>query len=172
MARFFCVLSLCAIVACMIPAKALAPDPLKGIIRLQVVARSDAPKDQAKKLQVRDRVRALAVKIVRNATSSDEAFRRLRASRSALARVSGGRVEIREVDCPLRVYGRMVVPAGRYRTVRIILGGGEGRNWWCVLYPDLCGTNPLEVKALEGDEPVTFYSDVMRWAQAMRGNGS
>jgi hypothetical protein len=41
-----------------------------------------------------------------------------------------------------------------------------------VLYPDLCGTNPMEVKALEGDEPITFYSDVMRWAQALRGNGS
>jgi hypothetical protein len=41
-----------------------------------------------------------------------------------------------------------------------------------VLYPDLCGTNPLEVKALEADAPVAFYSDVMRWVEAMRGNGS
>ena len=119
-----------------------------------------------------DRVRALAVKIVHSASSPDEAFRRLLKSRAAFARVSGGRVEIREVHCPLRVYGRLVVPAGRYRTVRIVLGGGEGRNWWCVLYPDLCGTNPLEVKAIETDEPVVFYSDVMRWVEAMRGNGS
>lgn len=172
MARFFCVLALCAVFACMVPARAQAPDPFREMIRLQVVARSDAPEDQAKKLQVRDRVRALAVKIVRNASSPDEAFRRLLKNRAAFARVSGGRVEIREVDCPLRVYGRLVVPAGRYRTVRIVLGGGEGRNWWCVLYPDLCGTNPLEVKALEADEPVVFYSDVMRWVEAMRGNGS
>ena len=172
MARFFVVLSLCAMLACMVPARAQTPDPLKGMIRLQVIARSDAPEDQAVKLQVRDRVRALAVKIVRDAKTPDEAFRRLRASRAAFARVSGGRVEIREVQCPLRLYGRLVVPAGRYRTVRIVLGGGAGRNWGCVLYPDLCGTNPLEVKALEGDEPVAFYSDVMQWVEAMRGNGS
>lgn len=172
MARFFCVLTLCAIFACMVPARADVPDPLKGMIRLQVVARSDAPEDQAKKLEVRDRVRALAVKIVRDAAGPDEAFRRLRANRSLLSRASGARVEIREAYCPLRVYGRLAVPAGRYRTVRVILGGGAGRNWWCVLYPDLCGTNPLEVEALAGDEPVTFYSDVMRWAQAMRGNES
>ena len=172
MARFFVVLSLCAMIACMVPARAQTPDPLKGMIRLQVIARSDAPEDQAVKLQVRDRVRALAVKIVRDVKSPDEAFRRLRACRTALARVSGGRVEIREVQSPLRLYGRLVVPAGRYRTVRIVLGGGAGRNWWCVLYPDLCGTNPLEVKALEGDEPVAFYSDVMQWVEAMRGNGS
>lgn len=172
MTRFFAVLSLCALVSCMASARALAPDPLKGMIRLQVVARSDAPADQAKKLQVRDRVRALAARIVRNAESSDEAFRRLRAGRGALVRVSGARVEIREMNCPIRVYGRMVVPAGRYRAVRVILGEGAGRNWWCVLYPDLCGTNPLEAEALAGNEPVVFYSDVMRWLEAMRGNGS
>lgn len=172
MARFFCVLTLCALFACMVPARAQVPDPLGGMVRLQVVARSDSPMDQAKKLQVRDKVRALAAKVVRNAQSPDDAFRRLRASQSALARASGGRVEIREVDCPLRVYGRLVVPAGRYRSVRITLGGGAGRNWWCVIYPDLCGTNPLEVKALAADEPVAFYSDVMRWIDAMRGNGS
>lgn len=172
MARFFCVLTLCAMIACTVPARAAAPDPLKGMIRLQVIARSDGPADQAAKLRVRDRVRALAAEIVRNAAGPDEAFRRLRASRGALARASKGRVEIREADCPLRAYGRLVVPAGRYRTVRVVLGGGAGRNWWCVLYPDLCGTNPLESEALAGDEPVAFYSDVMRWVQTMRGSGS
>jgi stage II sporulation protein R len=154
-----------------VPAKA-APDPLKGLIRLQVVASSDSMADQRYKLTVRDRVRAAAVKIVSDARNSDEAFARLRKYRLSLERAAGARVEIREVDCPLRVYGRLVVPAGRYRVVRVILGAGSGRNWWCVLYPDLCATNPLEVKALEGDEPVVFYSEVMRWVEAMRGNGS
>ena len=23
-------------------------------------------------------------------------------------------------------------------SLRIIIGNGEGRNWWCVLYPPLC----------------------------------
>jgi len=171
MARFFAVLMACALLLSAAPAKA-APDPLKGLIRLQVVARSDSLADQRYKLQVRDRVRAAAVKFVRGAGSPDEAFARLRKHRASLERVAGARVEIREVDCPLRVYGRLVVPAGRYRAVRVILGAGAGRNWWCVLYPDLCATNPLEAKALEGGEPVAFYSEVMRWVEAVRGNGS
>jgi stage II sporulation protein R len=169
MARFFVALALCA--AILLPAaRAEAPDPLKGLIRLQVVARSDSREDQLEKLMVRDRVRALAVEIVRGAKDSDEAYNRLRAQRQALAAASGARVEIREVDCPLRVYGNLIVPAGRYRAVRVILGGGEGRNWWCVLYPDLCGVDPLEVDALKGDAPVTFYSEIMRWVEAMRGD--
>jgi stage II sporulation protein R len=137
-----------------------------------VVARSDAPDDQRQKLVVRDRVRALAAEIVRGAKNADEAFARLRARRGALARASGGRVEIREVNCPLRVYGDLVVPAGRYRAVRVVLGGGAGRNWWCVLYPDLCGADPISAEALETDRPVAFYSEIMQWVAAMRGNDS
>ncbi len=169
MARFLVAIAMLMAVISM-PVRAEAPDPLEGLIRLQVIARSDSRQDQIQKLMVRDRVRALAVNLVRCAKSADEAYRKLRANRQALQAVSGARVEIREVDCPLRVYGDLVVPAGRYRTVRVILGGGAGRNWWCVLYPDLCSVDPLETEALKGDAPVTFYSEIMRWAQAMRGN--
>ncbi len=172
MARFFVLLAMCAALLSPLPARAETPDPLKGLIRLQVVARSNALKDQREKLFIRDRVRALAVEIVRSAKDADEAYARLKAQRRALARISGARVEIREMDCPLRVYGDLVVPAGRYRAVRIVLGGGAGRNWWCVLYPDLCGVDPLSVDALKSDEPVAFYSEIMRWAAAMRGNDS
>jgi stage II sporulation protein R len=172
MARFCVALAMCAALFIPLPARAKAPDPLGGLIRLQVVARSDAPDDQRQKLVVRDRVRALAAEIVRGAKNADEAFARLRARRGALARASGGRVEIREVNCPLRVYGDLVVPAGRYRAVRVVLGGGAGRNWWCVLYPDLCGADPISAEALETDRPVAFYSEIMQWVAAMRGNDS
>jgi stage II sporulation protein R len=172
MARFFVALALCACVAFapLEGANARAPEALEGLIRLQVVARSDCPTDQLEKLRVRDRVRAAAVEIVRGAADSDEAYRRLRSSRKALSRAALAPVELREVAAPVRAYGRVVVPAGRYRTVRVVLGGGAGRNWWCVLYPDLCGTDAMETDALQGDRPVVFYSDIMRWIEAMKGD--
>ena len=168
MARFIVPIILCAMLLVAPPARAGAPDPLKGMIRLQVIARSDASSDQLEKLKVRDRVRRLAADIVRGAKTPDEAFLRLQASRRALAQMAGGRVEIREIDSPLRVYGRLVVPAGRYRTVRVILGPGAGRNWWCVLYPDLCGVDDVSVEALKGDEPVAFYSEIMQWVNSLK----
>lgn len=168
MARFFVLFILCTMILTALPARAGAPDPLEGMIRLQVIARSDDKADQLEKLKVRDRVRALAADIVRGAKTPDEAFGRLRSKRRALAQTAGARVEIREVDSPLRVYGRLVVPAGRYRTVRVILGPGAGRNWWCVLYPDLCGVDDVSVDALKSDAPVAFYSEIMQWVNSFK----
>ena len=39
---------------------------------------------------------------------------------------------------PARRYPTGQLPAGRYAAVRIDIGSGGGRNWWCVLYPGLC----------------------------------
>ena len=39
---------------------------------------------------------------------------------------------------PTREYGTVTFPAGHYEAVRIVLGDGAGRNWWCVVFPPLC----------------------------------
>ena len=39
---------------------------------------------------------------------------------------------------PIRVYGDEVYPEGEYEAYRMIIGRGEGKNWWCVLFPSLC----------------------------------
>ena len=62
-----------------------------------------------------------------------------------------------EFEFPDRVYAGELVPAGTYRAVRVVLGEGEGHNWWCVLYPSLC---------VDTEMPPVFYSAIGRW---MRG---
>ena len=47
-------------------------------------------------------------------------------------------MEVGRFAFPLRQYGDLVVPAGEYEAVRIIIGNGEGQNWWCDLFPPLC----------------------------------
>ena len=39
---------------------------------------------------------------------------------------------------PEKRYGKVTLPAGPYRALRVVLGNGEGQNWWCVLFPQLC----------------------------------
>ena len=39
---------------------------------------------------------------------------------------------------PTKSYGDLTFPQGMYDAVEIRLGAGRGRNWWCVLYPELC----------------------------------
>ena len=29
-------------------------------------------------------------------------------------------------------------PKGDYEALQIVIGEGEGQNWWCVLYPNMC----------------------------------
>lgn len=42
---------------------------------------------------------------------------------------------------PTKIYGDVVFPCGTYDAVRVLLGEGNGKNWWCVLYPPLCFTD-------------------------------
>ena len=43
-------------------------------------------------------------------------------------------------EFPRKEYDGFALPAGEYMALRIIIGEGAGRNWWCVLYPGLCRT--------------------------------
>lgn len=47
-------------------------------------------------------------------------------------------VTVGKADFPTRVYADYTLPSGSYDALRIVLGEGRGRNWWCVLYPDVC----------------------------------
>ena len=49
-------------------------------------------------------------------------------------------VEIRlgKHDFPEKTYGQLLVPAGEYQAMQVVIGEGRGKNWWCVLFPPLC----------------------------------
>lgn len=53
---------------------------------------------------------------------------------------------------PTKMYGDITLPAGTYEALRVVVGEGEGQNWWCVMFPPLCfvdathGTIPDSVK--------------------------
>ncbi|MBQ9117414.1 MAG: stage II sporulation protein R, partial [Clostridia bacterium] len=32
----------------------------------------------------------------------------------------------------------ITLPAGQYASLKIELGKAEGKNWWCVLFPQVC----------------------------------
>ena len=47
-------------------------------------------------------------------------------------------VTLSEEFYPTREYDGFSLPAGNYTSLRVVLGEGEGHNWWCVVYPPLC----------------------------------
>lgn len=50
-------------------------------------------------------------------------------------------IRIEQCYFPTRLYGDVAFPCGTYDAVRVLLGNGSGKNWWCVLYPPLCFTD-------------------------------
>ena len=112
------------------------------LVRLHVLAASDAPEEQAVKLRVRDAVLETLSPMLAGVGSADEADAVLREAlptiREAAERAAGGRpvaVSLGEERYPTRDYGGFRLPAGRYRSLRVVLGEGRGRNWWCVVFP-------------------------------------
>lgn len=119
------------------------------VLRLHVIAHSDDPADQALKLRVRDAILPLVAEAVAGAGGPDEAMRRVEERKAAIeARArevirAGGypygvRVETGRFSFPARRAGDTVYPAGTYDAVRVVIGDGRGRNFWCVLFPGLC----------------------------------
>lgn len=126
--------------------QAYTPD---NLIRLHIIANSDDPADQAVKREVRDRLLADLTPRLAGVEDLEEAREMVRASLKELAGTAGqvlakagfpygARAELGYFTFPTRAYGDLVLPAGRYEAVRVVLGQGAGENWWCVLFPPLC----------------------------------
>lgn len=147
--RLFCVL-----LALMLTIPALAeeaqPDGAYAeLIRLHVLAEDDSEQAQSLKLKVRDAILATTQTLLADCESADEAYEiinealpELEAAAAECLRANGSEISVRAETgvfaFPDREYDGVTVPAGDYRALRIVLGEGEGQNWWCVLYPSLC----------------------------------
>lgn len=155
----------------------------KDLVRLHVLADSDRDRAQRVKMGVVGDVRRTAASLCQGAQDADEAFLRLvsgasairkSARRAAWRRLYFGRVRVETgyFSFPDRIYGKKYAPAGEYRAVRVLLGRGAGRNWWCVLYPELCVLDAVCQKAVESGLPIRFYASVARAVAQFFGGGA
>lgn len=119
------------------------------VVRLHVIANSDSDADQALKLQVRDAVLSAAAPLLEGVSDQSQAEQVLSAHLQELADAGAAvvayegysyPVAVSLEDCwfPTREYEDFALPAGTYRALRVVIGAGEGRNWWCVVFPPLC----------------------------------
>ena len=117
-------------------------------LRLHIIANSDDSYDQEVKLLLRNEVLDYLTDKFAEVDNKYEAMAVLKESLPELETVCNDflsgfddykvDLELGKSDFPTRSYGEMVLPAGEYDALRIIIGNGEGKNWWCVLFPPLC----------------------------------
>lgn len=126
------------------------------VVRLHVIANSDSDADQALKLQVRDRVLERAEALLRQCESRQDAEKLLESRLFELRRIAleeirdngfdyDAVVRLTEMDFPTREYDSFTLPAGKYLALRVVIGEGAGRNWWCVVFPPLCAAASADV---------------------------
>ncbi len=118
-------------------------------VRLHILANSDSIKDQQLKLKVRDAVIAYLTPFVKDVSDAGEANTIIANHQANIIMVANAvvsenganypvAVQMGTFEFPVRSYGSLVLPAGEYQAVRILLGQAAGQNWWCVLFPPLC----------------------------------
>lgn len=115
------------------------------LVRLHVLAHSDDAAEQQIKLKVRDAVLGYLEPILEDTSDSAEAERLIMENMDGIARAARRASQGRAVSVslsmeryPTRRYENLALPAGKYRSLRVTLGAGEGQNWWCVVFPPLC----------------------------------
>lgn len=154
------------------------PETEGEVLRLHIIANSDGAEDQRVKLAVRDAV--LGYEREKEALLGTDDARRAESEllsdgaglldtvRSVL-RAEGcdydAQLVLGDFDFPDREYDGELYPAGNYRALRIILGKGEGRNWWCILFPPLCiirTETPAKTAEPEPAYPIRFESLFVR----------
>ncbi len=120
----------------------------EGIFRLHVIANSDGAADQAAKLAVRDAILSYEADMAACADNETAKAMLMEDGEALLSIIEatlqdagmdyGAQLMIGVYDFPDREYGDTLYPAGRYEALRVVLGEGQGRNWWCVMFPPLC----------------------------------
>ena len=142
-----------------------------GLIRFHVVANSDSFEDQEIKLKIRDAVLASMEADLRSISDVEAARKYLQdnlpkiqslvdQTLTDLGCYADSTVSLCREAFDIRCYDTFTMPAGVYDSLRIVIGDGLGKNWWCVSFPDLClpaTTSGFAEKAVSAgfSEPLT-----------------
>ena len=121
----------------------------RNLIRFHVVANSDSEWDQSVKLQVRDAVIGSLQKELNALGDMEAAKVYLTENLPKIQKIANETLEALGVEQEAvvslcreafqkREYETFSLPAGVYESLRIVIGEGQGHNWWCVVFPSLC----------------------------------
>ncbi len=119
------------------------------VLRLHVVANSDSFSDQSLKYAVRDELLKDGESIFSGSETVFQAQEKISDSLGFLKQTAENTVKdygynypvsitLSRTYFPTRQYENVTLPAGYYNAVKVIIGEGKGKNWWCVMFPPLC----------------------------------
>lgn len=120
-----------------------------NIIRFHVIANSDSKPDQELKLEVRDRILEEVGEEFDSSKNIDESRKIIEKNLNKIKNIAEDQIKKEGKDYkvevslgndnfPTKTYGDLTLPAGEYEALKVVIGEGKGKNWWCVMFPPLC----------------------------------
>lgn len=172
---FFCFVFLVCVVGAETETQNSSASFYSRVLRCHIVANSDSHYDQNIKHKVRDGLEPLMRELFCDCNTVDEALSVANESKELFE--STAKNVLCENNCNQQVkvivgrenytektYGGIVFPEGEYLSVRVVLGDGRGKNWWCVLFPML---NEIGVE----EEGILFSSNGQGSTESKKENG-
>ena len=140
------------------------------VLRLHVIANSDKENDQALKLKVRDEVLRMEAKLWKTAENKPQAMDivkehidEIEDAAQEIVRENGYNYPVNATltNCyfPTREYENFTLPAGNYDALRITIGEAKGKNWWCVLFPEICLGAAADFSSVLSEESENIVSN-------------
>jgi len=119
------------------------------VLRLHVIANSDTSVEQNLKLRLRDYILQEGKDIFNGSVNVENAVEKIEPvlpelEKSAKAFVNQAgfdydvKISLSNEYFTTRTYETVTLPAGKYLALRVVIGSGEGHNWWCVMFPPMC----------------------------------
>lgn len=124
------------------------------VLRFHVLANSDSNEDQEIKLLVRDAIGGYLQEQMKQMTDKEaceiyinDYLPEIEELAEEVVKENGYtypvQAELTGCYFPVKTYGGYTFPAGTYDALKLTIGEGEGQNWWCVMYPNMCFENSM-----------------------------
>lgn len=119
------------------------------VLRMHVLANSNSIDDQKLKIAVKNNILKSTQKLFTDCDNLEESIE-IAQSNTELIKASAQevikkynknydvKVYVDNEFFDVREYKDFTLPSGNYNTVKIVIGEGKGKNWWCVMYPAVC----------------------------------
>lgn len=119
------------------------------VLRLHVIANSDSSVDQNLKIRLRDFLLEEGKSIFDGSVNVENAVKKIEPQIPALEKSAKEFIQASGFDYDVKIslsreyfttrtYETVTLPAGRYLALRVVIGAGDGHNWWCVMFPPMC----------------------------------
>lgn len=144
----------------------------KNSIRFRVIANSDLQKDQNIKQKIVKNLSPSILDIITSEKNIDNSRRKIKNNISQFDKIIKETFDENGLDenysinygmnyFPKKEYKGVVYEEGEYESLVVTIGNGQGKNFWCVLFPPLCMMENEKAQNIKNVEYKSYIKEII-----------